>query len=33
MFERDVDDESALRNPVLYRAGQLRQYFNLKVFW
>jgi len=33
MFERDLDYETALRNPVLYRAGQLRQYFNLKVFW
>jgi magnesium-transporting ATPase (P-type) len=33
MFERDLDDESALKNPVLYRAGQLRQYFNFKVFW
>jgi magnesium-transporting ATPase (P-type) len=33
MFERDLDDESALKNPVLYRAGQLREYFNFKVFW
>lgn len=33
MFERDLDDANALQNPILYRAGQLKKYFNFKVFW
>ena len=33
MFERDLDDEKALVNPILYQAGQLKKYFNFKVFW
>ena len=33
MLERDLDDENALKTPILYQAGQLKRYFNFKVFW
>jgi len=33
MLERDLDDENALKTPILYQAGQLKKYFNFKVFW
>jgi magnesium-transporting ATPase (P-type) len=32
-FERDVGEELALNYPILYRAGQIEYYFNLKKFW
>jgi phospholipid-transporting ATPase len=32
-IERDVDDELSMDNPVLYKAGQAKFYFNLKNFW
>lgn len=33
MFERDVQDDRAVVNPILYSAGQLKVYFNFKIFW
>jgi magnesium-transporting ATPase (P-type) len=32
-IERDVDHEISMNNPILYKAGQLKKYFNLKIFW
>ena len=33
MFERDLEDRHAIKWPILYRAGQLKLYFNFKTFW
>lgn len=33
MFERDVDDQISLKEPILYKAGQQKIYFNFKIFW
>lgn len=33
MFERDVHESKATRHPILYQAGQLKLYFNFKIFW
>lgn len=33
MYERDVDDKTSLKFPILYRAGQMGLYFSLKIFW
>jgi phospholipid-transporting ATPase len=32
-IERDVDDKLSMDNPVLYKAGQAKFYFNMKNFW
>ena len=32
-LEKDVDDEISLSYNILYKAGQINYYFNLKVFW
>ena len=32
-LDRDVDDEISLNYTVLYKAGQINYYFNLKKFW
>lgn len=32
-IERDVDDETSLKFPILYQAGQQKFYFSLKKFW
>lgn len=31
--ERDVNHDLSMNNPILYKAGQLGIYFNLKKFW
>jgi phospholipid-translocating P-type ATPase (flippase) len=31
--ERDVDEETSDNCPILYEAGQLKYYFNIKIFW
>lgn len=33
MFEHDVDDVRSPHHPVLYQAGQQRQYFGFAIFW
>ena len=32
-LERDLDADTSLKFPMLYKAGQQNYYFNLKVFW
>lgn len=32
-FDKDVDDEISLNYTMLYNAGQINYYFNLKKFW
>lgn len=32
-IERDVDEETSLKFPILYKAGQTKFYFSLKKFW
>lgn len=32
-FDKDVDDEISLNYPILYKAGQINYFFNLKKFW
>ena len=33
VIERDVDADLSMKNPILYRAGQIKFYFNLIRFW
>jgi len=33
LLERDVNDHYAYKYPILYKAGQKKQYFNFKIFW
>ncbi len=33
IFDKDVDREMTLANPIFFEAGHLRKYFNFKVFW
>ena len=32
-IERDVEEETSMKCPILYEAGQKMKYFNLKNFW
>ncbi len=32
-IERDVDDETSIKYPILYKAGQIKYYFTMKRFW
>lgn len=32
-IERDVEEETSMKCPILYEAGQKKKYFNLKNFW
>ena len=33
VFERDVDAQTSLKTPILYKAGHAKYYFNLGAFW
>ncbi len=33
MYERDADGAVSMMFPILYQAGQLKKYFNFKIFW
>ena len=33
ILERDVSYRASMENPVLYKAGQIKHYFNFRIFW
>lgn len=33
IFDKDVDRDLALNNPIFFEAGHRREYFNFKKFW
>jgi magnesium-transporting ATPase (P-type) len=33
IFDRDVERDLALANPIFFEAGHRREYFNFKTFW
>lgn len=33
ILEQDLNAEESFKHPIAYKAGQLRQYFSMKVFW
>jgi phospholipid-translocating P-type ATPase (flippase) len=33
ILEQDLNAEDSFKHPIAYKAGQLRQYFSMRVFW